>query len=88
MNRRDRKRVSDACESLHLRTSLHACRALKWGAENYDSRVAMRVDLAVRFSLFYDRDPSSPWYPLGEWRDERIMAILLFAEAEGDFNDV
>jgi hypothetical protein len=91
MTKQERNRIHKACELVEINDEPFSCIALEYGfgdTGRYGPRPPQMEALVERYGKFYEQCYSRIW-PLAdkdteEGRNERIMLMLFFAEAERD----
>jgi hypothetical protein len=84
VNKKDLDRVHEACEGVETGQHNWSCTALEFGFSNVEM-----PELRDRYAAFYEKKANEVWFPGGEnfdpfTKDQRILLLLLFAEAEQD----
>jgi hypothetical protein len=90
MTKQERNRIHKACELVEIKVEPFSCIALEYGGYTVPDgpRPPKMEALVERYGKFYEQRYSGIW-PLAdknteEGRNERIMLMLFFAEAERD----
>ena len=93
MNKLDVKAlIHEACDILECNVSSWSCHAILRAGRRYDctddESSAQAREVTERYAAFYEKSYTEPWgfdYDGPELRrSARIIALLLFLEAEGD----
>ena len=83
LSKKHLRRVAVACELVETAKEKYSCLAIEYGVgeDEHVSDAAKEAQLADQYAAFYGQCPTNTWG--FDDKDDRLIAMLLFAEVEG-----